>query len=160
MIAMPKPEKIIDITKEVLKPKKVALLVDSEESILKIREGVMLLWKERSKKIVSWVVLHTCDICKDPKGLDDILQEYTQMDIDVVTVVSDCDYVEIIISNLRHKCGNKKICVVPVVLGQSNQTKIFKDIISGNLPELKISEYEKAKRLAPYEIIEFFSNKI
>ncbi|HAT73875.1 MAG TPA: hypothetical protein DCS08_02595 [Candidatus Moranbacteria bacterium] len=157
---MPKPEKIIDITKEVLKPKKVALLVDSEESILKIREGVMLLWKERSKKIVSWVVLHTCDICKDPKGLDDILQEYTQMDIDVVTVVSDCDYVEIIISNLRHKCGNKKICVVPVVLGQSNQTKIFKDIISGNLPELKISEYEKAKRLAPYEIIEFFSNKI
>ena len=157
---MPKPEKIIDITKEVLKPKKVALLVDSEESILKIREGVMLLWKERSKKIVSWVVLHTCDICKDTKGLDDILQEYTQMDIDVVTVVSDCDYVEIIISNLRHKCGNKKICVVPVVLGQSNQTKIFKDIISGNLPELKISEYEKAKRLAPYEIIEFFSNKI
>lgn len=135
--------------------KRVALLIDSEKSLLKIREAMELLYEAKTQGGIIWTSSYICDICKDPKGLDDILQEYTQSGIDVVVVISVSDYSGIIISSLRHKFGDKRICVVPITLGQSDldSTKIFQDIISGNLPEMEYAEFEKSKRLAPYEIM-------
>lgn len=138
--------------------KRVALLIDSKESLLRIQKGVELLYEAKIQDGIIWTSSYICNICNDPKGLDDILQECTQINIDILIFVSGGDCAEIILGNLRHKYGNKKTYIVSVILGQSalDSTKIFQEVISGNLPELEGSKYKKAKRLAPYEVMALF----
>ncbi len=153
---MSKQEKNVGIDEEDSpKPKRVALLIDSIDNLLRAKEGIKLLYEAKIQGVIIWNSSYICDIRKDPKGLDDISQECTQINIDILIFVSGGDYAEIILGNLGHKYGNKKTYVVSVTAEQSilNSTQIFQDVISGNLPEMEYVEFEKAERLAPYEIM-------
>lgn len=141
-----------------LKPKRVVLFVDSEENLLKIQKGIKLL--QANKKDIAWVISCICDIDQDPSGFDYALQECVQTNIDVVIAVSNyAKYASYIFGSLKHKFMSNKIYVVLVILGISGieSTRIFQDIISGNLPEMEYVEFKKTERLAPYEIIRFLN---
>lgn len=141
--------------------KRFALLVDNEEDFLEIEEGVKIFQDARNKGIFSCGTVDMCSIFGDPGGLDYILSGYTQTGIDVVVVVSKMDSARIINSILRNEYKNEKIQVVPIILGKSESglTQIFKEIVSGKLPEIKNSKFIKAKKLTFYEAMKLLPKK-